>query len=74
MSGFFVLFSLCYVINPISYKSFFLEVSDAYILVKKPLEKLHLHPLWFPKTHNNPHETGAAHGSATPFAQKKKPF
>ena len=47
-------------------------MSDVYILVKRALEKLHLHPQWGPDTHDDPHETGAARTAARPlFVQKK---
>ena len=41
-------------------KKKYLTFLDVYILVKRPLEKLHLHPQWVADIHNSPHQRGAA--------------
>ena len=53
------------------------KISDGYILVKRALEKIQLHPQWGPDTHDDPHETEAARTAARPpflLAEKKKHF
>ena len=50
------------------------KISYVYILVKRALEKLHLHPQWGPNTHDDPHETGAARTAARPLLVQKNHF
>ena len=44
------------------------------ILVKRPLEKLHLHPQWGPDTHNSPHQRGAVRKADHPIFCEEIPF
>ena len=68
---FFVL-SNCFVIKPISFGKNNFKILDVYIFVKRPLEKLHLHPQWGQDKHNSPHQRGAASKAEQPlFVQKK---
>ena len=46
-------------------------MSDVYILVKWLLEKLHLHPKWGPKTHEDQDEPGAARKVVHPSLYRK---
>ena len=68
----FFLFSIGFVIGPILYGKNNFKISDVYILVKRALEKLYLHPQWGQDTHDEPHETGAARTAARPFFVQKK--
>ena len=43
MSGRFFVFSINFVIGPISYRKTNFKILDVYISVKRALEKLHLH-------------------------------
>ena len=54
--------------------NFFFKNFDVYILVKRPLEKLHLHPQWGPDTHNSPHQRGAASKAEQPLFVQKNHF
>ena len=57
-AGFF-LFPINFVIEPISYQKKDFKILDFYILVERPLEKLHFYYQWGPHTHNSPHQMGA---------------
>ena len=59
MSGGFFVFSIHFVIGPISYCNNSFKTLNVNILVKRPLEKLHLHPQWGRDTQNSPHQRGA---------------
>ena len=73
MPGRFFVFSVTFVIMPISYGKNYFKILDGYILVKRPLEKLHLHPQWGPDTHNSPHQRGTASKAEQPlFVQKNR--
>ena len=74
MSGRFFVFSIHFVIGPISYQKTYFKILDVYISVKRALEKLHLHPQWGPDTHNSPHQRGALSNSEKPLFVQKKPF
>ena len=74
MSGRFFLFSTDFVIGPISYRKNYFKSLDVYILVKRPLEKLYLHPQWGPDTHNSPHQRGAASKAEQPLFVQKNHF
>ena len=74
MPGRFFVFSVNFVIMPISYGKNYFQILDGYILVKRPLEKLHLHPQWGPNTHDDPHETGAARTPAQALFVQKNDF
>ena len=72
MSGCFFVFSIHFVIGPISYRKNYFKIVNVYILVKRPLEKLHLQPQWCPDTHNTSHQRGAVSKAEQPlFVQKK---
>ena len=58
MAGRFFVFSIHFVIWHISYLKSNFKILNVYFLVKRPLEKLHLHPQWGPDTHNSPHQRG----------------
>ena len=74
MSGRFFVFSIHFVIGPISYRKTFSKILDVYILVKISLEKLHLHPQWGPDTHNSPRQRRAvSKAEQHPFGAEK-PF
>ena len=46
---------------------------DVHILVKRPLEKPHLHPQWDPDTHISPHQRGPVSKAEQPlFVQKRR--
>ena len=69
MSGRFFVFYIHFMIGPISYRK---NNCNVYILVKRSLEKLYLHPQWGLGTHNNPHHRGAVSKAETPlFVQEK---
>ena len=55
MSGRVFVFYIHFVIGPISYKKNNFKIMNAYILNKRALEKLYLHPQWGSDTHNSPH-------------------
>ena len=74
MASQFFLFSIHFVIGPILYQKNDFKILDVYILVKRPLEKLHLHPQWGPDTHNSPHQRGAASKAEQPLFVQKKTF
>ena len=74
MSGRFLLFFIPFVIGPISYWKKYFIIAFVYILVKRPLEKLHLHPQWGPDTHNSPHQRGASSKAEQPFFVHKNHF
>ena len=74
MSGRFFAFSIHFVIGPISYRKNDLTFLNIYILVKRPLEKLHLHPQWGSDTHNSPHQRGAVSKAEQPLFCEEKPF
>ena len=75
ISGRFFVFSIYFVIGPISYQKNNFKILNVYILVKRPLEKLYLHPQWGPDTHNSPHQRGAvSKAEQAPFVQKKNHF
>ena len=74
MPGRFFVFSVHFVIKPISYEKKYFKILDVYILVKRPLEKLHLHPQWGPDTHNSPHQRGAASKAEQPLFVQKNHF
>ena len=74
MSGHFFVFSIHFVIWPISYKKNDFKMLNVYILVKRPLEKLHLHPQWGPDTHNSPHQRGAISNAEQPLFVLKNHF
>ena len=59
MLGHFLGFFTHFVIGPISYQNNNFIILNVYILDKRPLEKLHLHPQWGPNTHNSPQQRGA---------------
>ena len=59
MLGRYFVLSIHFVIGPISYQKIYFKILNGYILVKRPLEKLNLHPQWGPDTHNSPHQRGA---------------
>ena len=73
MSGLF-LSSFRFVIGPLSYRKNYCKNLDAYILVKRPLERLHLHPQWGPDTHKSPQQRGAASKVEQPLLCRKKCF
>ena len=73
-SSTFFLFSIRFVIVPLWNQKNNIKISDVYILVKRPPEKLHLHPQWGPNTHDDPHETGAARKAAQPLFVQKNHF
>ena len=56
MSGHFFVFSIHFVIGPVSYPKKYFKILNVYILVERLLEKLHLHLQWGPDTHNSPHQ------------------
>ena len=71
MSGRLFVFSINFVIGPISYQKHNFKILNNNILVKRPLEKLHLHPKWGPDTHNSTHQRGAVSKAEQPrFVQK----
>ena len=72
MSGRFLVFSIHYVIGPISYQKKYIKIVDLYISVKRALEKLHMHPQWGPDTHNSPQQRGAVSKSDQPLFCAKK--
>ena len=72
MSGRWFLFSIHFVIGPISYRKNYFNILEIYILIKRPLEKLHLHPQWGPDTHNRPHQRGAASKAEQPLCVQGK--
>ena len=74
MHGRFFVFPVYFVIKPISYGKNYFNILDVYILVKRPLEKLHLHPQWGPDTHNSPHQRGAASKAEQPLFVQKNHF
>ena len=51
----------------------YLTFLDIYILVKRLLENLHLHPQWGLDTYNDTHKTGAAHKAAQPIFCEERP-
>ena len=55
----FFVFSLHFMIEPISYRKSYFKILEVYISVKRALEKLHLHRQWGPDPHNSPHQRGA---------------
>ena len=59
MAGRSFLLSIHFVIGHISYQKNYLKILDVHILVKRPLEKLHLHPQWV-QTHILVHTKGEA--------------
>ena len=67
MSGCLYVFSIHFVIGPISYQKNNFKILNVYILVKRPLEKLHLHPQWGPDTHISPHQRGAVSKAEQPL-------
>ena len=71
MSGRFVcfLFNLSLGLNNFHKKYF--KMLDVHILVKRPLEKPHLHPQWDPDTHISPHQRGAVSKDEHPFLCRK---
>ena len=74
MIGQFFLFSIHFVIGSISYKKKLIKILEFYILVKRPLEKLYLHPHWGPNTHNSPHQRGAMSKAEQHIFVQKKTF
>ena len=52
-------------------KKKYFKILDVYILVKRPLEKLHLYPQCGPDTHDSPHLRGAASKAEYPFFVQK---
>ena len=55
-------------------KKFNFKILNVHILVKGPLEKLHLHPQWGPDTHNSPHQRGAVSKAKQPLFVHKNYF
>ena len=45
---------------------------NVYILAKRTLKKLYLHPHWGPDTYNSPHEWRAASKAEQPLVVQKK--
>ena len=74
MSGRFFVFTIHFVIDPISYQKTYFKILDVYISVKRALEKLHLHPHWGPDTHNSPHQRGALSKAEQPLFVQKNHF
>ena len=68
------MFVIRFVIVIIWYRKNKFKISDVYIWVKRPLEKLHLHLQGGPNTHDDPHETGAARTAARPLLVQKNHF
>ena len=72
MSGRFFVLSIHFVIGLISYQKNNFKI---YILVKRALKKLYLHPQWGLDTHKSPHQREAVSKTEQPlFVQKKKRF
>ena len=71
---FLLLFSIHFLIGPISYQKTYFKILDVYISVKRALEKLHLHPQWGPDTQNRPHQRGAVSKAEQPIFVQKKTF
>ena len=69
MTGHF--FSIHFVNGPILGQTNDFKILDVYILIKRPLEKLHLHPQWGPDTYNIPHERGAVSKTEQPLLCRK---
>ena len=74
MAGGFFLFFTHFVIGPISYQKSNFKIWDVYILVKRPLEKLHWHPQWGQDTFNSPHQRGAVSKTEQPLFVQKNHF
>ena len=75
MSGRLLLFSIIFFNGPLSCRKNYFKILNVYILVKRPLEKLHLHPQWGPDTHNSLNQRGAASKAEQPlFVHEKKTF
>ena len=70
----FLVFSIHFVIGPISYQTSFFKILNVYISVKRALEKLHLHPPWGPDTHNSRHQRGRMSKAEQPFFVQKNHF
>ena len=68
------MFSIHFVIGSISYRKNNLKHLNVYILVKRPLEKLHLHRQWGPDTHNSSHQRVAVSQAEQTLFVQKKPF
>ena len=74
MAGRFFLFSIHFVNGPTSYRKNYFKILDVNILVKRPLEKLHLHPQLGPDTYNSPHQRGAVSKAEQPLFVQKNHF
>ena len=71
--AFFVI-SIHFVIRPISYWKKLFNIFNINIMVKRPLEKLHLYPKWGPDTHISPHQRGAVSKAEQPLFVQKNHF
>ena len=74
ISGRFFVFSIHFAIGSISYWKTNFKILNVYILVKRPLEKLHLQPQWGPDTHYSPHQRGAVSKAEQTLSFAHKPF
>ena len=74
MSGRLCVFSIDFVIRPISYQKNHFKILDVYISVKRALEKIHLDPQWGQDTHNSPHQREAVSKAEQPLFVQKKAF
>ena len=63
-----------FVIVPISYQKFNFKTLGVYILVKCGRQVRPRHPRGDPDTHDDPHETGAAHKAAQALFVQKNHF
>ena len=62
--------SIHFVIGPISFKEIYFNILDRYILVKRPLEKIHFNPQWSHNTNDDPNKTGAMRRAMQPPLSK----
>ena len=67
MSGRFVCFLFNLPFGLFHFRKKYFKILDVYILVKRPLEKLYLHPQWDPDTHISPHQMGAVSKAKQPL-------
>ena len=69
LSFFYSFYHLAYFISKKIFKNF-----GHPILVKRPLEKLYLHPQWRSHIHNSPHQRGAVSKAEQPLFVQKNHF
>ena len=74
MSGCFFLFLFILWLGLFHIKKNYFKILDVHILVKRPLEKLHLHPQLGPDKHISPQQRGAVSKAEQPLFYAEKLF